>query len=128
LKEKRKTFNSILKRIDYEKRLDFCSRDFGYRSSALLAQVNRYHSAHRYFGYRYSRFGCYSVLTKKTWKIPVLEIVMRVFYGIALISGVIIMNVQGVVAINVVHKVCAILFMALIVVLLTHKIATNKNG
>jgi hypothetical protein len=70
----------------------------------------------------------YSVLTKKTWKIPVLEIVMRVFYGIALISGVIIMNVQGVVAINVVHKVCAILFMALIVVLLTHKLATNKNG
>ena len=31
----------------------------------------------------------YSALTKKQWKIPALEIVMRAFYGIALISGVI---------------------------------------
>ena len=69
----------------------------------------------------------YTVLTKKEWKIPALEIVMRAFYGIALISGVIIMNVQGVAAINVIHKVCAVLFMALIIVLLTHKLVTEKK-
>ena len=32
----------------------------------------------------------YTVLTRKDWKIPALEIGMRVSYGIALISGVVI--------------------------------------
>ena len=32
----------------------------------------------------------YTVLTKKEWKIPALEIVMRALYGVALISGVVI--------------------------------------
>ena len=34
----------------------------------------------------------YTVLTKKEWKIPALEIIMRAFYGIALITGIVIMN------------------------------------
>ena len=69
----------------------------------------------------------YAVLTKKDWKIPALEIIMRVFYGIALITGIVIMNVSGVAALAVIHKICAVLFMALIIVLLTHKVATNKK-
>ena len=69
----------------------------------------------------------YSVLTKKNWKIPALEVVMRVFYGIALITGVVIMKVHGIVVLAVIHKVAAVLFMALMIVLLTHKIATNKK-
>ena len=69
----------------------------------------------------------YTVLTKKDWKIPALEIIMRVFYGIALITGIVIMNVSGVAALAVIHKICAVLFMALIIVLLTHKMATNKK-
>ncbi len=60
----------------------------------------------------------YTVLTKKEWKIPALEIMMRAFYGIALITGVVIMNVQGVVALAIIHKASAVLFMASIVVLL----------
>ena len=68
----------------------------------------------------------YAVLTKKEWKLPALEIVMRVFYGIALITGIIIMNVHGIVALSIIHKISAALFMALIIVLLTHKVATNK--
>ena len=33
----------------------------------------------------------YTVLAKKKWKLPALEIIMRAFYGIALISGVVMM-------------------------------------
>ena len=70
----------------------------------------------------------YAVATKKEWKIPALEVIMRVFYGIALITGIVIMNVEGVIALSVAHKVCAALFMALLIVLLTHKAATSKKG
>ena len=70
----------------------------------------------------------YAVLTKKDWKIPALEILMRAFYGIALITGIVIMNVHGIVALAVIHKVSAVLFMALIIVLLTHKLAANKKN
>ena len=70
----------------------------------------------------------YAVLTKKDWKIPALEIIMRAFYGIALITGIVIMNVNNIVAISIVHKACAVLFMALIIVLLTHKVVTNKKA
>ena len=70
----------------------------------------------------------YTVLTKKEWKIPALEIIMRAFYGIALITGVVIMNVYGIAALAVIHKVSAVLFMALIIVLFTHKAVTNKKA
>ena len=29
----------------------------------------------------------YTVVTKKEWKLPVLEVLMRVFYGVALITA-----------------------------------------
>ena len=70
----------------------------------------------------------YTVLTKKNWKIPALEIIMRASYGIALITGVVIMKVHGVIALAVVHKVCAVLFLALLVVLLVSKAASNKKA
>ena len=69
----------------------------------------------------------YSVLTKKDWKIPALEIIMRVFYGIALISGVVIMNVHGIVALGIVHKVSATLFAVLLVALFAHKVITSEK-
>ena len=69
----------------------------------------------------------YAVLTKKDWKIPALEIIMRVFYGIALITGAVIMNVHGIAALTIIHKASAILFIALIIVLLNHKLVINKN-
>ena len=70
----------------------------------------------------------YTVLTVKEWEIPALEIAVRALYGIALISGIIIMNVQGLVALAVIHKISAILFMALIVVSLSYKAVTNKKA
>ena len=53
---------------------------------------------------------------------------MRAFYGVALITGIVIMNVHGIVALAVIHKVSAVLFMALIIVLLIHKAAMNKKA
>ena len=70
----------------------------------------------------------YTVLTKKEWKIPALEILMRAFYGVALITGIVIMNVHSIMALAVIHKVSAVLFMALIIVLLIHKAAMNKKA
>ena len=70
----------------------------------------------------------YTVLTKKQWKIPALEIVMRAFYGIALITGIVIMNVHGIAVLAIVHKVSAILFLASIVVLLASKLVSSKKA
>ena len=70
----------------------------------------------------------YTVLTKKEWQIPALEIVTRVFYGVALITGVVIMNVPGVSALVIVHKVSAILFLALLVALLAGKAFPSKKS
>ena len=70
----------------------------------------------------------YAVLTKKEWKIPALEILMRVAYGIALISGIVIKNVRGIAALSIAHKVGAALFVALLVFLFVHKLATAKKA
>ena len=70
----------------------------------------------------------YTVLTKKEWKIPALEIAMRAFYGIALITGIVIMNVHGIVAVSVIHKVSAVLFLALLLVLFVSKVVSNKKA
>ena len=70
----------------------------------------------------------YAVLTKKDWKIPALEIIMRAFYGIALITGIVIMNVHGVAALAIVHKASAALFVVLLVVLFVHKLIAAKKA
>ena len=53
---------------------------------------------------------------------------MRAFYGVALITGIVIMNVHGIVALAVIHKVSAVLFLAMLVVLLVSKAASNKKA
>ena len=70
----------------------------------------------------------YAVMTKKEWTLPALEIIMRVFYGIALITGIVIMNVHGIVALAIIHKVSAVLFLALQIVLLTYKAFSKKKA
>ena len=63
----------------------------------------------------------YTIATKKEWKIPALEITMRVFYAVALITGVVLMKEHGILAIAVVHKVSAALFAVLLVETGIHK-------
>ena len=70
----------------------------------------------------------YTSVTKKEWKIPALEIIMRAFYGIAIITGIVIMNVDGILAIEIAHKISAALFVVLLVALFIYKLITkNKN-
>ena len=70
----------------------------------------------------------YSVLTKKEWKIFALEIIMRAFYGVALITGIIIINAQDVAAVAVIHRVSAALFVVLLLALSAHKLVTAKKS
>ena len=70
----------------------------------------------------------YAVLTKKEWKIPALEIIMRACYGIALITGIVLMNVKGIAALAIVHKVSAALFAVLLVIVFVHKMITAKKA
>ena len=70
----------------------------------------------------------YAVLTKKDWKLPALEIVMRVFYGVALITGIVIMNVHGIAALTMIHRISAALFMVLLIALFVHKALTRKKA
>ena len=64
----------------------------------------------------------YAVLTRKEWKIPVLEIAMRAMYGISLIFGIVIKAGKYLPALAIVHKVTAGLFLAMLVVLFVHKL------
>lgn len=64
----------------------------------------------------------YTAATKKAWKIPALEILMRAAYGIALITGIVIMNIHGIAALAAIHKVSAGLFVLLLIVLFVHKL------
>ena len=70
----------------------------------------------------------YTVLTKKEWKLPILEVIMRVFYAIALISGIVMMNVHGIAVVGILHKVCAALFAVLLLVLFVHKLIVHKKA
>ena len=51
----------------------------------------------------------YTVLTKKEWKLQTLSIIMGACYGIALISGIAVMNIVGVAVLSVIHKASAVL-------------------
>ena len=68
----------------------------------------------------------YTIMTKKEWKIPALEIAMRACYAIALITGIIMMIVHGVAALAIAHKVTAALFAVLLVVVTAHKLIAKK--
>lgn len=70
----------------------------------------------------------YAVVTKKEWKIPALEIAMRALYAVALITGIVIMNVAGLGALAIVHKVAAALFAVALVIIFVHKIITAKKA
>ena len=68
----------------------------------------------------------YTILAKKEWKIPALEIVMRAFYGLALISGIVV-NINYIEALGIAHKICAILFVVALVVMFVQKVIANKK-
>lgn len=70
----------------------------------------------------------YTVASKKDWKIRVLEIIMRVSYVITLISGIVIMNVNSIVGFGIVHKICAVIFFIIFIILFVHKVIIAKKN
>ena len=68
----------------------------------------------------------YTVMTKKEWKLPPVEIGMRVAYGLALISGI-VLNVSYISALAIAHKVLAALFVVGLIVTFVHKLATKNK-
>ena len=70
----------------------------------------------------------YTVLTRKEWKIPALEIALRAFYGIALITGIIVMNVSGVLVLAIIHKLASLLYLVALVALIITKEVANKKA
>ena len=56
----------------------------------------------------------YTIATKKEWRNPALEILQRLFYAVALITGAMLMNVHGIAVISIIHKICAVLFVVLL--------------
>ena len=63
----------------------------------------------------------YALATKKTWKCPALEILHRVCYAIALISGIALKGECTFVAMPIAHKVGAVLFVVLLIATEIHK-------
>ena len=70
----------------------------------------------------------YTAATKKHWKIPALEIAMRLFYGVALITGPIIMKIKNIAALEIAHKASAGLFVGILVVLFVYKLIPKKES
>lgn len=70
----------------------------------------------------------YTAATKKEWKVPALEIVMRACYGIALVTGPLVMNLKDIPALAIVHKAGAALFVALLVASLVHKLIVHQKA
>ena len=68
----------------------------------------------------------YTSATRKEWKTPALEIPMRVFYAIALITGIVV-KATGIAALAIVHKASAALFVVLLVVLFVKKLVAGKK-
>ena len=67
----------------------------------------------------------YTVATKKEWKIPAIEILMRLMYGLALISGIVI-KISYIAALAIAHKVFAALFVVLLITLFVQTLVAKK--
>lgn len=70
----------------------------------------------------------YTITTRKQWVLPALEIVMRAFYLLALVTGVAVMNVHGMTSIEIFHKVSAALFVVMLVALFAIKLSHRAKS
>ena len=59
----------------------------------------------------------FTLKTRQEWNTPALEVLMRVMYLAAIITGGALMKVHGIAALGLVHKISAALFVVLLFVL-----------
>lgn len=58
-----------------------------------------------------------TLATRKEWKIPALEVILRALYFVAIVTGGILMKVHGAPALGIVHKISATAFLVLLLAL-----------
>ena len=58
-----------------------------------------------------------TIATRKDWKVPALEVIMRAMYVVAVVTGGVLMKVSGVAALAIGHTVSAAVFAVLLLVL-----------
>ena len=58
-----------------------------------------------------------TLATRKEWKAPALEVILRLMFFVAIVSGGALMKLQGIAALGIVHKLSAALFAVLLLAL-----------
>lgn len=59
----------------------------------------------------------FAVMNKKEWKKPALEILLRVLFAVAVISGIVILRMAAAPVVAIVHKAAAAAFVVMLLVL-----------
>ena len=63
-----------------------------------------------------------TVKNTKSWKIPALEVIMRIAYFVAIVTGGLIMKIHNVPMLSIAHKISAVLYVILLLVLYIPKV------
>ena len=63
-----------------------------------------------------------TVKNTKSWKIPALEVIMRIAYFVAIVTGGLIMKIHNVPMLSIAHKIGAVIFVLLLLVLYIPKV------
>ena len=58
----------------------------------------------------------FAVMTKKEWQKPALEILMRVLFAVAVISGIVILKGAAAAVVAIVHKAAAAAFVVVLLI------------
>lgn len=64
----------------------------------------------------------FAVITKKEWKTPALEILLRVLFAVAVITGIVILKIAAAPVVAIVHKVAAAAFVVVLLILYLPKL------
>ena len=68
----------------------------------------------------------FAVMNKKEWKKPALEILLRVLFAVAVITGIVILKGAAVAAVAIIHKASAAAFVVMLLALYVPKFC-KKN-
>jgi hypothetical protein len=63
-----------------------------------------------------------TVKNTKSWKIPALEVIMRIAYLVAIVTGGLIMKIYNVPMLSIAHRISAVIFVLLLLVLYIPKV------
>ena len=64
----------------------------------------------------------FAIMNKKEWTKPALEILLRVLFAVAVITGIVILKGAGAPAVAIVHKASAAVFAGMLLVLYLPKL------